>query len=113
MDAFSEAVVGMTGGACLDHSDLIPLPWGYLMDLCVTVFTLYVVDEMGACIVLYPFLLMTSMAGDRLRMNSPPFSFHMSIDVRDIPVAAVAGVRAMDRLSEFPFVDFGMATQAF
>jgi len=113
MDAFSEAVVGMTGGACLDHSDLIPLPWGYLMDLCVTIFTLYVVDEMGACIVLCPFLLMTSMAGDRLRVDSPPFCFQMGFHIRDIPVAAVAGVRAMDRLSEFPFVDFGMATQAF
>jgi hypothetical protein len=37
----------------------------------------------------------------------------MAFYIRDIPVATVAGVGAMDRLSEFPFTDFGMATETF
>src|SRR4030042_2380230 len=103
----------MAGRAFFDDPSLVPFPRDYLMDLCMAVFALNVIDKMSACIMLCTFLLMSSMAGDRLRMNSPPFGFHMSIDVRDIPVATIAGVGAMDRLSEFPFVDFGMATEAF
>jgi hypothetical protein len=37
----------------------------------------------------------------------------MGFHIRDIPVTTVAGVGAMDRLSEFPFVDLGVATEAF
>jgi len=37
----------------------------------------------------------------------------MGFHIRDIPVTTVAGVGAMDRLSEFPFTDLGMATEAF
>jgi hypothetical protein len=113
MDAFSEAVIGMAGGACLDHSDLIPFPRGYLMDLCVTVFTLYVVDKMGTCIMLCPFLLVATMAGDRLRMDSPPLGFHMSVDVGDVPMATIARIGSVHGLGELPLTDFGVATEAF
>jgi hypothetical protein len=37
----------------------------------------------------------------------------MGFYIRDIPVTTVAGVGAMDRLGEFPFVDLGMASEAF
>jgi hypothetical protein len=113
MDAFSEAVVGMAGGTCLDHSDLIPFPWGYLVDLRMTVFTLDVIDKMGTCIMLSPLPLMAAVTGHRLRMNPSSSGFPVGFHIRDIPVATVAGVGAMDRLSEFPFVDLGMATEAF
>jgi hypothetical protein len=103
----------MAGRAFFDDPDLIPFPWGYLVNLCVTVFTLYVVDKMGACIMFCPFLLMASMAGDRLSVDSTPFCFHMSIDVRDIPMATIAGIGSVNGLGEFPFADFGMATQTF
>jgi hypothetical protein len=113
MDAFSEAIIGMAGGACLDHPDLIPFPRGYLVDLCVTVFTLDVVYEMGACIMLCSFLLVATMAGNRLRMDSPPLGFHMSVDVGDVPMATIARIGSMHGLGELPLTDFGVATEAF
>jgi hypothetical protein len=113
MDAFSIAIVGMAGGARLDHSRLIPFPRGQFMDLRVAVFTLDVVDEMGACVVLSPFLLMASMTGDRLCVDSPSLCFQMGLYIRDIPMAAITGVGTVNGLSEFPFADFGMTTETF
>jgi hypothetical protein len=37
----------------------------------------------------------------------------MACDVRNIPVATVAGIGSVDRLGEFPFADFLMATETF
>ena len=62
---------------------------------------------------LCPFLLVTAMTSHRLCLNSTSFCFQMGFHIRDIPVTTVAGVGAMDRLSEFPFTDLGMATEAF
>jgi hypothetical protein len=113
MDAFSEAVVGMAGSACLDYSGLIPFPWGQFMDLFMTVFTLDVVYKMGARIVLRSFLLVTSMASDWLCINSRPSRFHMGFDVGDIPMATIARIGSMHGLGELPLTDFGVATEAF
>ncbi len=66
---------------------------------------------MGACIMLRPFLLMTSMARDRFRMNSCALGFGMGFDICDIIVATVAGVGAMNGLGKFPLADFSVATQ--
>jgi hypothetical protein len=79
----------------------------------MAVFTLNLIDKMGTRIVLCPFLLVTAMTSHRLRVDSPSFYFQMGFHIRDIPVTTVAGVGAMDRLSEFPFTDLGMATEAF
>jgi len=90
-----------------------PFPRGYLVDLCMAVFTLNLIDKMGTRIVLCPFLLVTAMTSHRLRVDSPSFHFQMGFHIRDIQLTTVAGVGAMDRLSEFPFTDLGMATEAF
>jgi hypothetical protein len=37
----------------------------------------------------------------------------MSLDIRDIPVATIAGIGSMNRLGKFPLTDLGMATEAF
>jgi hypothetical protein len=37
----------------------------------------------------------------------------MGFDIRDIPVATVAGVGSMNGLGKFLFTDFSMATQTF
>jgi hypothetical protein len=37
----------------------------------------------------------------------------MGLDIRDIPVATVAGIGSMNGLSKLPFADFFMATQTF
>jgi hypothetical protein len=113
MDAFSEAIIGMAEGAFLDHPDLIPFPWGYLVDPCMTVFTLDIVYKMGARIMFCPFFFVTSMASDRLCINSRPSRFHMGCDVRNIPVATIARIGSMDGLGEFSLADLGMATETF
>jgi hypothetical protein len=83
------------------------------MDVFVAVFALDVVYKMGARIMLRPLPFMAAVTSHRLRVDSTSSGFHVGVHIRDIPVAAIAGVGAMDRLSEFPFVDFGMATEAF
>jgi hypothetical protein len=45
-------VIGVAGRTLLNNPDLVPLPGGHLVDLYVAVFTLDVIDEMGARIVL-------------------------------------------------------------
>src|SRR5512139_474214 len=101
MDALSITIIGVAGCAHLDNPDFIPLPRSYRVDVFVAVFALNVIDEMGACIMFRPFLLMTSVAGDRFRMNSCPFCFGMNLDICDIPVATVAGVGSMNGLGKF------------
>jgi hypothetical protein len=113
VDTFGKTIIGMASRAYLNDPRLIPFPWGQLMDLFMAVFTLNIVDEMGAGIMLGAFFLMTTMAGDRLGMNSSPFGFQVVLNVRDIPMTTVAGVGSMDRLGKFPLIDFSVATQAF
>jgi hypothetical protein len=113
VDAFSVTIIGMADRTFLNNPYFIPFPWGHFMDVLMTVFTLNVINEVGACIMLCPFLFVASMASDRLRMNSSPFGFHMSFDVGDIPVATIAGIGSMNRLGKFPLTDLGMATEAF
>jgi len=113
VNTFSEAVVGMAGSACLDHSDLIPFPWGQFMDVFMAVFALNLIDKMGTRIMFCPFLLVTAMTGNRLSMNLPPFRFPMGFHIRDIPVATVAGIGSVNGLGKLPLTDFGMATEAF
>jgi hypothetical protein len=79
----------------------------------MAIFTLNVIDEMGARIMLCPFLFMTSMTGDGFSMNFPPFCFYMGIDIRDIPVATVAGVSSVNGLGKPSLTDFSMTTQTF
>src|SRR4030043_775067 len=113
MDAFSEAVVRMAGRAFFDDPSLVPFPRGYLVDLCMAVFTLNLIYKMGTRIMFRSLLLMTAMAGDRLRMDSSPLGFHMSVDVGDVPMATIARIGSMHGLSELPLTDFGVATEAF
>jgi hypothetical protein len=79
----------------------------------MAVFALNVIDEMGACIMLRPLLLMTSMARDWFRVNSCPLCFGMNFDICDIIVAAVTGVGPMNGLGKLPLADFIMAGQTF
>jgi len=79
----------------------------------MAVLALNVIDEMGACIMLRPLLLMTSMARDRFRVNSCPLRFGMDFDICDIIVAAVTGVGPMNGLGKLPLADFSVAAQAF
>ena len=113
MNAFCITIVGVAGRTLLDHSRLIPFPWGHLMDLFMTVLALHLIDEVGACIMLRPLLLMAPMAGHRLGMNPRPFCFHMGFDIRNIPVTTVARIGSMNRLSKFPLADLLVATQTF
>jgi hypothetical protein len=113
VDALRITIIGVTGRAFLDDPDFITLPRDYLVYLFMTVFTLNVIDEMGARIMFYPFFFMTSMTGDGLCMNSSPFCFPMGFDIRDIPVTTVTGVGSMNGLGKLPFTDFSMATQTF
>jgi hypothetical protein len=76
----------------------------------MAVFALYVIDEMRTCVMLRPFLLMTSMTGDRFGMNLPPLCLHVGFDICNIPVATIAGVGSMNGLGELPFADFFVAT---
>jgi hypothetical protein len=113
VDALRIPVIGVAGRAILDNLGLIPFPRGYFVDVFMAVFALNIIDEMGACIMLCPFLLMASMAGDRLCMNSSSFCFYMNLDIRDIPVATVAGICSMNGLGKPPLTDFSMAAQTF
>jgi hypothetical protein len=113
VDALRIPIIGVAGRAILDDPDFIPFPWGQFVDVFMAVFALNIIDEMGACIMLCPFLLMASMAGYRLCLNSSPFCFSMSLDIRDIPVATVAGICSMNGLGKLPLTDFSMATQTF
>jgi len=113
MDAFQVTVIRVADRAFLNNPGFVPFPWSHFVDVFMTVFTLNVIDKMSACIMFCPFLLMTAMAGNRLSMNLTSFCFPMGFHIRDIPVATIAGIGSVDRLGELPFVDLGMATEAF
>src|SRR5512139_3133292 len=113
VNTFSVTIVRMACRTFFDDSDLVPLPRGRLVDVCMAVFALNLINKMGTRIMLCPFFLVTAMASHRLRVNSTSFCFQMGFHIRDVPVATVARVGAMDRLSEFPLTDLGMATKAF
>jgi len=81
------------------------------MDLYVAVGTPHVIDEMRASIVFGSFHLVASVAGDRFGLDSGALR-RVFIDIRDVPVAAIAGIGAVDRSGELPFVDIFMAFQA-
>ncbi len=113
MDALRIAVIRVAGGTGLDHSTFVSLPRSQCVDVFMAVLALNVIDEMGACIVLCAFLLMTPMARDRFCMNSRTFRFGMGFNIRDIIVAAVTGVGSMNGLGKFPLADLRMAAQTF
>jgi hypothetical protein len=84
------------------------------VNLLVAVSTLHFIDKMGAGIVLCRFFFMATMAGDRLCMDSGPFSLNMVFNLCDIPVATVAGVCPMNRLGKLPLADLlSMTAQTF
>jgi hypothetical protein len=62
MDAFSVTIVRVAGRTFLDDPDLISFPWGHLMDVFMTVFTLNLIREMGTCVMFQSFLFMTPLA---------------------------------------------------
>src|SRR4030067_3389734 len=100
VDALRVSVIGMAGGAFLNHPGLIPFPGGHLVNLFMAILTLNIVDEMGTGIMLCRFFFMATMTGDRLGMDSCPFCLDMVLDVGDIPVTTVTGVCSMDRLGK-------------
>ncbi len=114
VDAFEVAIVAMAGGTFFDDPFLIPFPGGHLVDILVAVFTLNVINEVGARIMLCPLLLMAAMTGDWLRMNSGTLRLRVGFDIGNIPMTAIAGIGSMDRLGELSFIDLvTMATEAF
>jgi hypothetical protein len=113
VDALCITIIGVTRGAFLNDSYLIPFPWGHLVNVFMTVFTLNIINKMYTGIMFGPFPLMTSMTGNWLGINLCALCLHMRFDICDIPVATVAGVGPMNRLGKLPFTDFFMATQTF
>jgi hypothetical protein len=75
------------------------------MDIFVAVYALNIVDEVSAPVMFHPLLLMAPMAGHWFRMNPGAFCLCMGSHIRDVPMAAIAGVGSMNRLGEFPFID--------
>jgi hypothetical protein len=90
VDTFRIPIIRVAGCAFLNDADFFPFPWGHIVDIFMTVFTLNIIDKMGAGIMLCPLFLMTPVAGDRLRMNFAPLGFPMGFDIGDIPVATIA-----------------------
>jgi hypothetical protein len=84
------------------------------MDLFMAVFALNFIDEVGAPGMFHPFLLMTTMASRGRRMSLSPLCLRMGCHIRNVPVAANAGVGSMSRLDEFSFIDLvTVATETF
>jgi len=77
----------------------------------MAVLTHHVVDEMGTGVMFGSFDLMASMAGNRLGLDSPP-PCRVFLNIGNIPVAAIAGIGAMDRFGESGYIDILMALQA-
>src|SRR4030042_2119272 len=111
VDAFSVAIIRMASSTFLDDPSLIPFPGCHFVDLFMTVFALNVIDEMGACIMLCPFPLVTSMKGEGLGMNPRPFCLHMLFGIGNIPMTTIARVGSVNGLSELLLTDFTMATK--
>jgi len=113
VNAVYVAVVGMAGGALFNDPGLILFPGRYFMNVLVTILALDVVDEMGARIMLGPFLLVATVARDWLCMNPGPIGLDVGIEVKNVPVATIARIRPVDRLSELLLVDLiSVASQA-
>jgi hypothetical protein len=113
VDTLQIPIIGMARRAFFDDPDFIPLPWSHFVDVCMTVFTLNVIDKMGARIMFCPFLLVTSMASNGFTMNPASLRFYMGVHIGDVPMATIAGIGSMDGLGELSFTDLGMATEAF
>jgi hypothetical protein len=94
--ALQITVIRMAGRAFFNDPLFFPFPGGHIVNIFVAVFTLNIIYEMGACVMLCPFFLMTAMAGHRFRMNPRTFGLRMRFHVRNVPVAAIAGVGSMD-----------------
>ena len=94
----------------LDHTDLIPFPGGQIVNLFMAIFALNFIDEMGAGIMFCRFLLMATMAGDRLGMDSCLFFLDMFFDIGDIPVATITGICSMNRLGKLSLIDLASVT---
>jgi hypothetical protein len=105
MDALLIPVIGVTGRACLDHSDLVPFPGGQFVDLPMTILALDIVDEMGTGVMLCGLFLVTPMAGDGFCVDLGPFGLGMNFDVRNVPMAAITRERSMDRLRKLSLND--------
>src|SRR4030042_5575883 len=104
----------MAGRTFLDDPGFIPFPGGHLMDIFMAVFALNIVDEVGAPVMFCPRLLMAAMAGHWFHMNLRPLCLRMGFHIRNVPVAAIAGVGSMNRLGEFSLIDLiAVATEAF
>lgn len=57
---------------------------------------------------------MTTMTRERLEMDLGSFYQDVLIDIRDIQMATVAGIRPMDRLGKLPLADFiSMTAETF
>jgi len=113
MDALSITIVRVASCTFLDDPDLIPFPWGHLMDIFMAVLTLNIIDEVGTCIMFCPFLFMAPMTGNRFGMNPRPFCLSVGLDISNVQVATVAGIGSMNGLCKFPLADLLVATQTF
>jgi hypothetical protein len=83
------------------------------MDVAVAVLALNLMAIVGTCIMFRSLLLVTAMAGGRLRFRLGSSCLLMLIDVGYVLMAACAGVGCMDGNQKFLFIDFlAMATQA-
>ena len=101
MDAFSITVIGMAGGAILNDAGFVSLPWGQVMDISVALLAFDIVQEVNACIVLRALLFVATMTGHRFGLNLATFRFFaVAFNVKNIPVAAIAGEGAVDGLNE-------------
>jgi len=112
MDAFRIPIVLVAHRARFDYPDFVTTPGGELVDLHMAVRTPHIVDEMGTGVVFGSFHLMTSVAGNRFGLDSGALR-RVFIDIRDVPVAAIAGIGAVDRFGEFGLIDIFMTLQAF
>jgi hypothetical protein len=81
------------------------------MDFYMTVRTSHIVYEMGAGVMFGTFNLVTSVAGDRLDMDSTALC-RVFLNIGNIPMAAIAGIGSMDRFGELGLIDIFVALQA-
>ena len=111
MDALRIPIIRVAERARFNHPYLIASPGCELMNLYMAVLTPHIVDEMGAGVMLRSFYLMASVAGDGLGLDSRTFC-GVFLDIRDIPVAAVTGIGAVDRFGELGLIDIFVALEA-
>jgi hypothetical protein len=113
MNTLGIAVIRMAGGTLLDDPSLISLPSGHFMDVAVAVLALNLMTIVSTGIMFRSLLLVTTMAGGRLRFRLGSSCLFMLINVGYVLMAAYAGIGCMDGSQKFLFIDFlAMATQA-